>query len=61
MLTYGDGLSGQNIKKLVNFHKKNKKIATMTVVRPPVRFGEVKIQSNLIKQFRKTTNFLKLD
>ena len=35
MLTYGDGLSGQNIKKLVNFHKKNKKIATMTVVRPP--------------------------
>tara|TARA_Y100000992_G_scaffold102693_1_gene66773 strand:+ start:1020 stop:1727 length:708 start_codon:yes stop_codon:yes gene_type:complete len=52
MLTYGDGLSGQNIKKLVNFHKKNKKIATMTVVRPPVRFGEVKIQSNLIKQFK---------
>ena len=52
MLTYGDGLSGQNIKKLVNFHLKNKKIATMTVVRPPVRFGEVKIKNNVIKKFK---------
>ena len=52
MLTYGDGLSGQNIKKLIDFHLKNKKIATMTVVRPPVRFGEVKIQNNLIKKFK---------
>ena len=46
MLTYGDGLSNQNIKKLVNFHKKHNKIATMTVVRPPVRFGEVKLKNN---------------
>ena len=52
MLTYGDGLSGQNINKLVNFHLKNKKIATMTILRPPVRFGEVKIINNLIKQFK---------
>ena len=52
MLTYGDGLSGQNISKLVKFHLKNKKIATMTIVRPPVRFGEVKIHKNIIKRFR---------
>jgi len=52
MLTYGDGLSGQNISKLVKFHLKNKKIATMTIVRPPVRFGEVKINKNIIKRFR---------
>ena len=52
MLTYGDGISNQNIKKLKNFHYKNKKIATMTVVRPPVRFGEVKLKNNLITSFK---------
>ena len=44
MLTYGDGLSNQNLKKLVSFHKSHKKIGTMTVVRPPVRFGEVSLK-----------------
>ena len=39
MLTYGDGLTNQNLNKLEQFHNKNKKIATMTIVRPPVRFG----------------------
>ena len=41
MLTYGDGLTNQNLKKLYNFHIKHKKIATMTVVKPIARFGEV--------------------
>ena len=41
MLTYGDGLTNQNIKKLFNFHLKCKKIVTMTVVKPVARFGEV--------------------
>ena len=41
MLTYGDGLTNQNLKKLYNFHIKHKKIATMTVVKPTARFGEV--------------------
>ena len=35
LLTYGDGLSNVNVKKLINFHKKNNKIATLTAVRPP--------------------------
>ena len=52
MLTYGDGVSNQNITKLRNFHNKNKKIATMTVVRPPIRFGEVKLKKNLIVSFK---------
>ena len=52
MLTYGDGLTGQNLKNLVKFHLKNNKIATMTVVRPPVRYGEVKMNSNLIRSFK---------
>ena len=52
MLTYGDGLTNQNLKDLEKFHLKNKKIATMTIVRPPVRFGEVKIKGNLVKNFK---------
>jgi len=52
MVTYGDGLTNQNIKKLLKFHIKHKKIATMTVVRPPVRFGEAILKKNKIKKFR---------
>ena len=48
MLTYGDGLSAQNLSKLYSFHKKNKKISTITVVRPPARFGQVNISKNSI-------------
>ena len=52
MLTYGDGLSNVNLKKLLNFHKKNKKIATLTAVRPPARFGAIKIKGNKINYFK---------
>ena len=52
MLTYGDGLTDQNLNKLEKFHLKNKKTATMTVVRPPVRFGEVKMKGKLIRNFK---------
>ena len=52
LLTYGDGLSSVNIKKLIKFHKKNKKIATLTAVRPPARFGAIKIKGNKIKYFK---------
>ena len=44
MLTYGDGLSNVNLKKLLKFHKKNKKLVTLTAVRPPARFGAIKIK-----------------
>ena len=52
MLTYGDGLTNQNLNKLEKFHLRNKKVATMTIVRPPVRFGEVKMRGSLIKKFK---------
>ena len=52
MMTYGDGLSSVNIKKLVNFHKKNKKIGTLTAVRPPARFGAIRINGNKIRYFK---------
>ena len=51
-LTYGDGLSNVNIKKLLQFHKKNKKLATLTTVRPPARFGAVKLYGNKVKYFK---------
>ena len=51
MLTYGDGLSNVNIKKLIEFHKKHKKKITMTAVHPPARFGELEINKNLVKKF----------
>ena len=53
LLTYGDGVSNINIKKLIEFHLKHKKIATMTTVRPPVKFGEVSIgKNNKILKFK---------
>ena len=52
MLTYGDGISRINIKELVNFHKKNKKLATVTAVNPPSTFGELKIKKNKVINFQ---------
>ena len=52
MFTYGDGVSNVNIKRLMNFHKKNKKMITVTAVRPPARFGEITIKNNLVDTFK---------
>ena len=57
MLTYGDGLTNLNLNKLYKFHKKNKKIATMTIVHPPARFGEVQCEKNVIKSFKENHNY----
>ena len=51
MFTYGDGLSNINLSKLNKFHKKNKKIVTVTAVRPPARFGELTIKKNIVSKF----------
>lgn len=52
LFTYGDGVSSVNLKKLVNFHKLNKKLVTVTAVRPPARFGEIKLKRNNIISFK---------
>jgi glucose-1-phosphate cytidylyltransferase len=46
LLTYGDGVGDVNIKELVDFHKKNRKKTTVTVVQPSGRFGTVKFDSS---------------
>lgn len=52
MMTYGDGISDINIKKLIQFHIKNKNIATLTAVRPPARFGAIKIKGKKVSYFK---------
>ena len=46
MLTYGDGLCDVDLNKLLQYHKKNKKIVTVTAVHPLARFGELTINNN---------------
>ncbi len=41
MVTYGDGVGDIDLKKLLEFHKSNGKLATVTAVRPPARYGEL--------------------
>ncbi len=52
MMTYGDGLSDVNLKKLLKFHKKNKKLVTLTAVRPPARFGGLKLNGKYVSYFK---------
>ena len=52
MMTYGDGLSNINLKKLLKFHKKNKRLVTLTAVRPPARFGALKLKGRYVNYFK---------
>ncbi|MDR0287799.1 MAG: glucose-1-phosphate cytidylyltransferase [Clostridiales bacterium] len=53
MLTYGDGVSDVDINKLLDFHIKNKKLATITAIQPGGRFGVLGIEEdNVITNFR---------
>ena len=45
MLTYGDGVSNVDISKLLAFHKEHGKLASVTAVQPPGRFGSLEINS----------------
>ena len=51
IMTYGDGLSDIRVDELINFHKKHKKIATVTAVHPPVRFGELELHGDKVQSF----------
>jgi len=51
MLTYGDGLSNVNLNDLMKHHKKYNKIATVTAVRPPARFGAISISNGIVTRF----------
>lgn len=51
MCTYGDGLSDVDIRALVAFHRQHGKLATVTAVRPPARFGAMQIEGDCVQQF----------
>ena len=51
MLTYGDGLSNVNVNELLDHHRRFGKIATVTAVRPPARFGTIEISNGIVTKF----------
>jgi len=51
LLTYGDGVANINIKELIDFHKSNGRILTISGVHPPARFGELRAEGNIVTSF----------
>jgi len=51
MLTYGDGVANVDVKRLVAFHKGHGKLATITAVRPPSRFGRIVFDGDRVVEF----------
>jgi len=51
MLTYGDGVSDVSVPDLLKFHRAHGRIATVTAVRPPARFGGLRFDGDLIEEF----------
>ena len=57
MLTYGDGVSNVDLSALVEFHRRHGRLATMTVVHPPARFGKVELQGDEAVRFIEKPQF----
>ena len=51
MLTWGDGVCNIDLFALIDFHKSHGKLATMTAVRPPARYGHIDIENKIVKEF----------
>ena len=51
MMTYGDGLADVNLNDLLVFHRRHNKLATISAVRPPARFGGLKFSGDLVTEF----------
>jgi len=51
MLTWGDGVSDVDLHKLLAFHRAHGKLATVTAVRPPARFGRLEIRGDRVVEF----------
>jgi glucose-1-phosphate cytidylyltransferase len=51
MVTYGDGLADIDIASLASFHKSHGKVATVTAVRPPARFGALGLCGDQVREF----------
>ena len=51
LMTYGDGLSNVDLGKVVSYHRTHQRLATVTAVRPPARFGTIRIQNGVVTSF----------
>ncbi len=51
MMTYGDGVADINITELITFHRRHGRLATVTAVRPPARFGGLSLDGDLVTKF----------
>jgi glucose-1-phosphate cytidylyltransferase len=51
MVTYGDGVGDVNIRELVAFHRAHGRLATVTAVRPPARFGDLALEGDRVRAF----------
>jgi glucose-1-phosphate cytidylyltransferase len=51
MLTYGDGVSNVPLDRLLEFHRSKRRLATVTAVRPPARFGGIEFDGDRVKGF----------
>jgi glucose-1-phosphate cytidylyltransferase len=51
MLTWGDGVADIDLQALLAFHRAHGKLATLTAVRPPARFGHIEIEGNVVREF----------
>jgi glucose-1-phosphate cytidylyltransferase len=51
MLTYGDGLANIDLQALLSFHRARGRVATVTAVRPPARFGELRVEDGMVSEF----------
>ncbi len=51
LMTYGDGVANVDIRKLVDFHRSHGRLATVTAVRPPARFGGLDFNGDLVAEF----------
>ena len=51
MMTYGDGVADLDVNALLTFHRSHGRLATLTAVRPPARFGRIEIDGDAITHF----------
>ena len=56
MLSYGDGLADINLDSLLTFHKSHRKLVTVSAVRPPARFGAIKLKGDRVISFKEKSH-----
>lgn len=57
MLTYGDGVSDVDLRKLLEFHRSHGRLATLTAVHPPTRYGKLDLEDSKVVSFTEKPQF----